>query len=150
MKGRVQRAELRLGSVGILLAMAFAAGCTSHPSNEQIQQQAAQTTQQVKQGAEQAASEARVAAASAEDKLNAVAAGVKEGLQGNGSTPALDVNSATRAQLVTLPGISAASAHRIIAGRPYSSPNDLVARNILTQDQFDRISSRVTAKPPAS
>jgi DNA uptake protein ComE-like DNA-binding protein len=130
--------------------MLLAAGCQSHPSDQQIQQKAAQTTQQVKQGADQAASKARVAAADAEDKLNAVAAGVKQGLQSGPAAPTVDLNSATRDQLTGLPGVSPARANRIIAGRPYSTPNDLVTRNILTPTQFDRISSRVTAQTPAS
>jgi DNA uptake protein ComE-like DNA-binding protein len=128
---------------GILAAVLLAAGCTSHPSNQQIQQQAAQTTQQVKQDAQQAASDARTAAANAEDKLNAVAAGVKQGLQNGASAPVVDLNVASQDQLVTLPGITAAKARRIVAGRPYSTPNDLVTRGVLTQDQFDRISGRV-------
>ena len=130
---------------GLAIAMLLATGCANHPSNEQIQQQAAQTTQQVKQGAQQAADTARVAAANAEDKLNAVAAGVKQGLQGGASAPLIDLNTASRDQLVALPGITSAWARKIIEGRPYSTPNDLVTRNILTQDQFDRISRRVKA-----
>ncbi len=125
------------------LAVIIAAGCSSRPSNEQIQQQAAQTTQQVKQGAQQAASTARVAAANAEDKINAVAAGVKQGLQNGPPASTVDLNSASRDQLVTLPGITGARARKIIAGRPFTTPDDLVTRNILTQDQFDRISGRV-------
>jgi DNA uptake protein ComE-like DNA-binding protein len=121
------------------------AGCTSHPSDQQVQQQAAQTTQQVKQGAQQAAADTRVAAANAEDKINAVAAGVKQGLQSGPSAPVVDLNSASSDQLVSLPGITPSKANKIIAGRPYSTPSDLVTRNLLTQDQFDRISGRVKA-----
>ncbi len=137
-------------AAGAFLGALLAAGCQSHPSDEQIQQKAAQTTQQIKQGAEQAASTARVAAANAEDKLNAVAAGVKQGLQGGSSAPAVDLNKATRGQLVALPGITPAKARKIIAGRPYANPTDLVTRDILTQGQFDRIAGRVTAQAPAS
>jgi len=127
---------------GVLLLVA---GCNNPPSDQQVQQKAAETTQQVKAGAQQAAEKTRAAAANAEDKLNAVAAGVKQGLN-NGAPTAIDLNSATPAQLETLPGITPAKAHRIVAGRPYSAPNDLVTRNVLTQDQFDQISGKVQAK----
>jgi DNA uptake protein ComE-like DNA-binding protein len=130
----------------ILFGVLLATGCQSHPTDQQIQQQAAQTTQQVKQGAEQAAADARVAAAKAEDKINAVAAGVKQGMKGGASVPTVDLNSATRDQLVALPGITPGRARKIIAGRPYSTPSDLVSRNILPQSEFDQISSRVTAQ----
>jgi DNA uptake protein ComE-like DNA-binding protein len=129
----------------VSLSIALAAGCGNHPSDEQIQQQAAQTTQQVKQGAQQAASTARVAAAKAEDKINAVAAGVRQGLRSGPAGPVIDLNSASRDQLVSLPGISAATARKIIAGRPYSSPNDLVSRKLVSQAEFDRISVRLAA-----
>ncbi len=132
-----------------LLAALLVVGCSSHPSDQQIQQQAAQTTQQVKQSAQQAADTARAAAANAEDKINAVAAGVKQGFQEGTAAAPVDLNSATRDQLVKLPGINVAKARQIIAARPYSAPDDLVTRNLLTQAQFDRISGRVTAHPPA-
>jgi DNA uptake protein ComE-like DNA-binding protein len=131
---------------GISMAMLLTAGCTSHPSDQQIQQQAAQTTQQVKQNAQKAATDARAAAANAEDKLNAVAAGVKQGLNSGSSAPGIDLNTASTTQLETLPGISPARAHKIVAGRPYSTPNDLVTKNILTQDQFDQISGKVQVR----
>ena len=135
---------------GVFFTLLLAAGCSSHPSNEQLRQQAAQTTQQAKQNAQQAADKARVAAANAEDKINAVAAGVKQGLESGPPAPVVDLNSATRDQLVTLPGITSAKARQIIAGRPYAAPTDLVAKNLLTQGQFDRISGRVSARPPTS
>jgi DNA uptake protein ComE-like DNA-binding protein len=134
---------------GVVLGALLAAGCQSHPSNEQIQQQAAQTTQQLKQDAQQAASNARATAAKAEDKINAVAAGVKEGLQAGSSSQHVDLNSATRNQLASLPGITASKARRIISGRPYSTPSDLVSRNILTEEQFNRIQDRVTVQSTA-
>jgi DNA uptake protein ComE-like DNA-binding protein len=128
---------------GVALAILLAAGCTSHPTDQQVQQKAAETTQQVKQGAQQAAGQARAAAATAEDKINAVAAGVKQGLNAGPSDSAIDLNTASTAQLETLPGISPSKAHKIVAGRPYSTPNDLVANNVLTQAQFDQISGKV-------
>src|SRR5262249_54962308 len=42
--------------------------------------------------------------------------------------PLVDINSASRAQLKTLPGIGDVEANRIIAGRPYHSKADLAER----------------------
>ncbi len=126
-------------------ALILAVGCNNPPSDQQVQQKAAETTQQVKQGAQQAASQARTAAATAEDKINAVAAGVKQGLQNGSPATAINLNTASSQQLETLPGVTPAKAHKIIAGRPYTAPSDLVSRNVLSQDQFDKISAKVTA-----
>jgi DNA uptake protein ComE-like DNA-binding protein len=148
MAGKQRKIFTGLWIAGLSFSL-LAMGCTSHPTDAQLKQQAEQTTQQVKQDAQQAAANTRAAAANAEDKIDAVAAGVKEGLNGQ-SSPRIDLNTASRGQLETLPGISPARAGRIIAARPYSSPDDLVGRNILTQGQFERISGKVKIQVPAS
>ena len=87
----------------------------------------------------------RTAEATANMKRDAkaVAAGIKEGWSRDRP---LDLNSASQEDLTTLPGISGADADRIIAGRPYDSPNDLLSRRILSKAKFDQISDRVKAK----
>ena len=131
----------------LFAASLWLAACSNQqPSDEQIKQQAAQTTKQVKQGAQQAAADAKVAAANAERKLNDVAAGVKDGLKsGKPGAGTVDINSASEEQLVDLPGITGARAQRIIRNRPYSNPHDLVSKGILTDEQFGRISGQVVA-----
>ena len=132
--------------MGMFAALVWLAGCQQQ-SDEQLKQQAAQATQQAKAGAEQAAADAKVAAANAERKVNAVAAGVKEGLKSNTKPGAglVDINTASEDQLVDLPGITGARAQRIIRGRPYGSPHDLVSKGILTSEQYGRISGQITA-----
>lgn len=59
--------------------------------------------------------------------------------------PLVDLNSASHAQLKTLPGIGDAEARRIIASRPYPSKFKLVADNVLSSAQFEPIRHRVVA-----
>jgi competence protein ComEA len=87
----------------------------------------------------------KTARATAELKTNAkaMAEGVREGWSRD---KPLDINSATREQLLSLPGITGAEAAAVIAGRPYDEPRQLVARHILSPNQYDKISDRLTAK----
>lgn len=61
------------------------------------------------------------------------------------STSPVDLNSATAAELQRLPGITAADARRIIAGRPYKVKHELETRKILRPAVYARIRDRVTA-----
>lgn len=141
------------GTLAIGAALVSFAGCHSTPpSDQQLKQQAAQTTQQVKQGAQQVASNAQAAAATATRKVDAIAAGVRQGLQRDQSSPgvtstgAIDINSATLAQLATLPGISEARAQRIVDNRPYTSPHDLVGKKIVSEAEYSRLSAKIVAQ----
>jgi len=114
--------------------------------NEQLKQNAAKATQEAKQTAKEAADKARIAAANAEQKVNAIAAGVQEGLQNGKTSHAVDINSSSKEQLVALPGISPARAQHIIDQRPYASPHDLVRKGLISQAEYERISSKVTVQ----
>ena len=58
----------------------------------------------------------------------------------------LDLNFATKAQLLKLPGIGEKDAQNIIDGRPYKTETDLVSRNIITQATFDKIAGLIAVK----
>lgn len=58
----------------------------------------------------------------------------------------IDINSATRAELMTLPGIGEARADAIIRGRPYRGKDELPRKNIIPQTVYDNIQARIIAR----
>jgi DNA uptake protein ComE-like DNA-binding protein len=57
----------------------------------------------------------------------------------------VDLNRASKADLMRLPGIGEADARQIIAGRPYQAKNELVDKKILSAEIYAKISGRVIA-----
>ena len=48
-----------------------------------------------------------------------------------------------------LPGVDDATADKIIAARPFKSRSELESKNILTKEQYTKVSSMVQVAPPA-
>jgi DNA uptake protein ComE-like DNA-binding protein len=110
----------------VLVLLAALTGCTQRqPNPQEIKEKTAEATAEAKSDAK------------------AVAEGIREGWNRN---KPLDLNTASREQLLSLPGVTAGEADRVIAGRPYSEPHDLVARHVLPKAEYDKIADRVTAK----
>ncbi len=144
-----QQTQRHLVVVSTVLGMVFLTSCNNPPASDQrLQEQAAQATENAKQESKVALADARVAAKNAEQTVNDVAAGVKQGLD-NKSAPTggrLDLNDASEADLAALPGISVGKARQIIEHRPYTSSHDLVKSGLLTESQFDGIAGKVTVR----
>ena len=120
------RIATRLGLVALAALALLLAGCTSCSVNQnpdQLKQHTAQATAALKRDAK------------------AVAAGVRQGWSGGNP---VNLNTATKPQLETLPGMDAAQADRIVAHRPYTRPDELLSRRVLSRREYNRIAPLVT------
>ena len=59
----------------------------------------------------------------------------------------LDINSAPPSEFVAI-GITQDVAKKIVDGRPYRSKRDLVTRQVLTTEQYDKFRDSLTARRP--
>ena len=58
----------------------------------------------------------------------------------------LDINSASRDDLIKQPAIGLAIADKIIAGRPWGAKNELLTKKVLTKAAYDQVSKLIIAK----
>lgn len=125
---RINMDSLKSRLIFTLVLPSVLVACTQQQQNPQeLKEKTAEATAQVKSDAK------------------AVAEGIREGWNRNSNQP-LDLNSATKGQLLSLPGLTSAEADRVIAARPYSDPRELVTRHIIPKTEYDKIADRVTAK----
>ena len=59
----------------------------------------------------------------------------------------VDINTAAEEDLV-LVGIDRAAAKKIVQARPYRSKSDLVSKQLLTREQYDKVKDLLVAKQP--
>ncbi len=100
-------------------------GCARQQDPQELKEKTAQATAEVKRDAQ------------------AVAEGIREGWSRD---KPLDLNTATKDQLLTLPGMTQAEADRLIARRPYTESGELVSRHVMPKSEYDKIADRVTVK----
>ncbi|MGA3351032.1 MAG: helix-hairpin-helix domain-containing protein [Candidatus Sulfotelmatobacter sp.] len=124
MKAGTLLRPLLVVSAATVLATALA--CTNnHDNPDEIRQRTAEATETMRRD------------------TKAVVEGVKEGMARDNKT--IDINKASREDLLNLPGVTEREADRIIAQRPYDDSHDLVKRRILSQAEYDKIQDRIIA-----
>jgi DNA uptake protein ComE-like DNA-binding protein len=119
-----QPAMLALLFTSVLASVGGLTGCSTKDNPDEIRQRTADATATMKRNAK------------------AVAEGVKEGMSRDKT---LNINKASREDLLTLPGITERQADRIIAERPFDDAHDLVTRRVVSQEEYDKIRNRVIA-----
>jgi competence protein ComEA len=66
------------------------------------------------------------------------------------NTDLVDINTASTAQLKTLPGVSDSDSAKIVQGRPYSDKTQLVSKKVVSEATYDKIKDHVVARQPKS
>jgi DNA uptake protein ComE-like DNA-binding protein len=119
--------HLSLTALTLVLATVIACttACTTKDNPDEIRRRAAEATETMRRD------------------TKAVVEGVKEGM--GRDNKAININKASREDLVALPGVTEHEADRIIADRPYDDAHDLVTRHVLPQAEYDKISDRLIA-----
>src|SRR3954468_4854654 len=58
----------------------------------------------------------------------------------------IDINSASKQELMTLSGVGDVTAQKIMDGRPYRAKNELTQKKIVPQATYDKISAQIIAR----
>lgn len=114
-------------------------------SEQRTRDEVAKATERAKPELQKAGRELKEAAKTAAEQAHAAAQGVKEGWERSGKH-SVDLNSASESELMELPGITRREAHKIIAGRPYDSPHELVDKGVLSAERYSQLRDRIDVK----
>jgi len=135
-------------TIAILSVAALLTGCSQNQTTpEETRTETAEAAKKVKEESKEAAQKIEDASDQVKDQVKAVAQGAKEGWNDDkNKTRTIDINSASQADLTSLPGIGKTEARKIIKARPFTTKHELVSRGILTEDDYLKLSDHVTVK----
>ena len=132
----------------ILWLAALLTGCTQKSMTpEQTREETADAAKKVREESKEAAKQIEAASDQVKDQVKAVAQGAKEGWNDDkDKTRTVDINTASEAELTSLPGVGKTEARGIIKARPFTTKHELVSRGIFSEDDYLKLSDRVTVK----
>jgi DNA uptake protein ComE-like DNA-binding protein len=110
--------------IALALPLMGTTACSNKDNPDEIRRQTAKATETMRRD------------------TKAVVEGVKEGMR---SDEAVDINTASREDLLNLPGMNEHEADRIIAERPFKNAHELVARHIIPESEYDKIGDHIIA-----
>lgn len=134
---------MRLTVLSLIAGFLLACGC-SQQDTQKTHQEARQATEQIKEGSKVAAVELKKDLKVAAQQTKAAAQGVKDGLQSPDKP--VNINSASKIALQTLPGVDESTAERIIQGRPYHTRDELETKGVVSPEEFSQIKDKIIIK----
>ncbi len=134
---------MRLTVLSLIAGFLLICGC-SQQDTEKTRQEAKQATEQIKEGSKVAAVELKKDSKIAAQQTKAAVQGIKDGL--HSPDKLVNINSASKTELQTLPGVDESTAERIIQGRPYHTRDELGAKGAVSPEEFNQIKEKITVK----
>ncbi|HKV93709.1 MAG TPA: helix-hairpin-helix domain-containing protein [Candidatus Angelobacter sp.] len=129
--------------IALSASLLLSIGC-SQQDTDKTRQDAAQATKKIKEESKVAAVELKKDAKEAARQTKAAAQGVKDGMQSPDA--AVNVNTASKTKLQTLPGVDEETAGRIIAGRPYHTVDEIGTKGVVSPEEFGAIKRKIVVK----
>jgi len=133
-----------------LFLAALLTGCSQNQDPAKTRQEAAQAAAKAKEEGKQAAGELKKDTEEARRQSIAIAEGVKDGLSSKTANPSgsqkVNVNTASKDQLMSLPGMDEDAAQRVIDGRPYHTREELKARGVISPEEYQKIARQVATQ----
>jgi len=127
-----------LSIAGLLLC-----GC-SQQDTAKTRQEAQQATEKIKQESKVAAVEIKKGAKEAAAQTKAAVQGIQDGL--HSPDKPVNINSASKSELQTLPGVDEETASRIVNGRPYHTRDEVGTKGVVSPEEFSAIKDKIVVK----
>ncbi len=133
----------------VLALVAFASTLTAFASHATTTTKTGPTVQSAESSGSTMSDSAKAAPAPAKSAKHTKGAKKKTGMAA-AKKEMLDINSASKEDLMKLPGIGDATADKIIAGRPFTMKSELLKKGIVTRATYAKIKGMVIAKKAAA